>query len=161
MQHLSKLVSHLAWADDRVLATLRSATGPDPACLELFAHVLATEHVWLARLKGAAPHHPTWPALTLEQCAALVQTNQRELGAYVAALVPADLSRGVSYTNSAGQAFTSSVEDILLQVCLHGVYHRGQIAWVLRRGGGVPMPTDYIALVRGAPAATRDAGTHT
>ena len=161
MPHLTKLVSHLAWADDRVLAGLRSATTPDASCLEVFAHVLAAEHVWLARLKGETPRHPVWPALSLEQCAGLVQSNQRDLTAYVAALVPADLPRGVTYTNSAGQEFTSSVEDILLHVCLHGTYHRGQIAWALRHGGGVPLPTDYIAFVRGVPAATRDAGRRT
>jgi uncharacterized damage-inducible protein DinB len=156
--HLSKLVGHLAWADDRVLAALRSATAPDPSCLELFAHVLAAEHVWLARLRGETPRHPVWPTLTLEECARLVQANQRELTAYVGALAPADLARGVTYTNSAGQQFTSTIEDMLLQVFLHGCYHRGQIAWALRKGGGVPMPTDYIAFVRGAPAATRQAG---
>ncbi len=155
---LSKLITHLAWADDRVLAALRSATDPDPACLELFAHVLAAEHVWLARLKGETPRHPVWPTLTLEECAGLVQANQRELTATVGALDRAALARGVTYKNSAGQEFTTSIEDILLHVCLHGTYHRGQIAWALRHGGGVPMPTDYIALVRGAPAATRDAG---
>ena len=158
MQHLTKLVAHLAWADDRVLAALRSATAPDPSCLELFAHVLAAEHVWLARLKGDTPRHPVWPTLSLEACAGLVQANQRELTSYVGALRGADLARGITYTNSAGQQFTSSVEDILLQISLHGTYHRGQIAWALRRGGSVPMPTDYIAFVRGAPAATLDAG---
>lgn len=155
---LAKLVAHLGWADDRVLAALRSATTPDAACLELFAHVLAAEHVWLARLKGETPRHPVWPTLTLEACAELVQANQRELTATVDALAPADMARGLTYRNSAGQEFTSSIEDILLHVCLHGAYHRGQIAWALRKGGGVPMPTDFIAFVRGAPAATRDAG---
>ncbi len=158
MRHLTKLISHLAWADDRVLAALRSATAPDAACLGLFAHVLAAEHVWLARLKGETPRHPVWPGLTLEQCAGLVQANQRELTAFVGALSTADLPRAVTYTNSAGQEFTSSIEDIVLHVCLHGTYHRGQIAWALRRGGGVPMPTDYIAFVRGAAAAPRGAG---
>ena len=158
MDHLTKLISHLAWADDRVLAALRSADAPDPTCLELFAHVLAAEHVWLARLKGEAPHHPVWPVLTREECAGLVQANQRVWTAYVAALAATDLPRAVTYTNSAGQTFSSSREDILLHVCLHGAYHRGQIAWALRKGGGVPMPTDYIAFTRGAPAATRDAG---
>jgi len=159
VQHLTKLVAHLAWADDRVLAALRSATAPDPSCLALFAHVLAAEHVWLARLKGDAPQHPVWPTLTLEACAGLVQANQRELTTYIGRLSAAELPRGITYTNSAGQQFTSSIEDILLHVSLHGMYHRGQIAWALRRGGGVPMPTDYIAFVRGAPAATRDAGS--
>ena len=83
VQYLSRLISHLAWADDRVLAALRSATTPDPSCRALFAHILAAEHVWLARLKGETPEHPVWPDLPLEQCAALVQANQRALSAYV------------------------------------------------------------------------------
>lgn len=153
--YLSRLIAHLAWADDRVLAALRSATTPDPSCRELFAHLLATEHVWLARLKGEVPKHPVWPDLSLEQCAALVQANQRALATYVDGLTPDDLSRGVRYVNSAGREFTSSIEDILLHIAMHGSYHRGQIALALRRGGGVPMATDYIAFVRGAPAATR------
>lgn len=157
MEHLARLIAHLAWADDRVLAALRSATAPDPSCLELLAHVLATEHVYLARLQGEVPHHPVWPSLSIEECAALVRANQQRLTTYVAGLTAADLTRGVTYRNSAGRQFTSSVEDMLFHVCLHGAYHRGQIAWALRRAGGVPMPTDYIAFVRGAPAATRDA----
>jgi uncharacterized damage-inducible protein DinB len=156
LQPFSRLVAHLAWADDRVLAALRSATVPDATCLALFAHVLAAEHVWLARLRGETPRHPVWPTLSLEECAALVQSNQRELEPLVAALTPRELERPVTYVNSAGRQFTSRVDDILLHLCLHGTYHRGQIAWELRRTGGVPLPTDYIALVRGAPAATRD-----
>ncbi len=159
--YLTQLIAHLGWADDLVLASLRSATAPDPRALEVFSHILAAEHVWLARLQGARPRHPVWPALTLEECAAMVQGNQRELSRYVAGLAAADLDRGITYTNSAGREFTSRVEDILLQVCLHGCYHRGAIAWALRAGGSVPMATDYIAFVRGAPAATRaESKTH-
>lgn len=161
MQHLTRLLAHLTWADDRVLAALRSATAPDPACLELLAHVLAAEHVWLARLKGETPQQVVWPTLSLEDCATLMHATERAFSAYLSALTAADLPRAVTYRNSAGLEFTSSVEDILLHVCLHGAYHRGQIAWALRRAGGVPMPTDYIAFVRGAPAATRDAGHRT
>ena len=45
------------------------------------------------------------------------------------------------------------MEDMLLQVVLHGCYHRGQVALVVRGAGAEPSPTDYIAFVRGAPAA--------
>jgi uncharacterized damage-inducible protein DinB len=47
------------------------------------------------------------------------------------------------------------VEDILLHTCLHGAYHRGQIARDLRQAGDPPEPTDYIAFIRGSPAATK------
>ena len=54
---------------------------------------------------------------------------------------------------SAGQAFRSTLEDILLHVALHGAYHRGQLAMLVRDGHGEPAPTDYIAFVRGVAAA--------
>jgi uncharacterized damage-inducible protein DinB len=44
---------------------------------------------------------------------------------------------------------------MLTHVTLHGAYHRGQIAASIRAGGDTPTATDYIAFIRGAPAATR------
>jgi uncharacterized damage-inducible protein DinB len=117
--------------------------------------VLGAEHVWHARLIGQSPTVAVWPALSLEDCARLAADNLERFRAFVEALAPADLQRGVIYTNSAGQTFTTGVEDILLHVCLHGSYHRGQIASRLRAAGRDPVATDYIAYVRGVPAATK------
>jgi uncharacterized damage-inducible protein DinB len=72
----------------------------------------------------------------------------------VATLTTDDLAREVPYVNSAGAAFVSRVDDILLHVVLHSAYHRGQVSLLMRRSGGTPKPTDYIAFARGAPAAT-------
>jgi uncharacterized damage-inducible protein DinB len=47
------------------------------------------------------------------------------------------------------------VDDILLHVALHGSYHRGQVALLVREAANKPAPTDYIGFVRGVPAATR------
>ncbi|HVD04824.1 MAG TPA: hypothetical protein VNB89_02350, partial [Gemmatimonadaceae bacterium] len=55
MQHLQKLVDHLVWADARVLEGLRTSPGSDPRTIELYAHVLGAEHVWLARIAGRQP----------------------------------------------------------------------------------------------------------
>jgi hypothetical protein len=38
-------------------------------------------------------------------------------------------------------------------VVLHGQYHRGKVNLLLRQEGEQPAPTDYIAFVRGVPAA--------
>jgi uncharacterized damage-inducible protein DinB len=155
MKYLARLTAHLAWADRLVLESLGQAPDADRSCLELLAHVLGAEHVWLARLALKPAEVAVWPALTLEECIRLAERNRVELTAYVTRLTPEDLERPIAYTNSAGQQFTSTVEDILLHVCLHGAYHRGQIARGLRGGGQVPAPTDYIAFTRGSPAATR------
>lgn len=155
MNHLQKLVAHLGWADALVLESLRRATPLDPRAFEIYRHVLGTEEVWLARLEGRKPTLAVWPEMSLDECAAAVKTNLEGLKRYVAALSPADLPRAVTYVNSAGKQFTSTVEDILLHVCLHGTYHRGQVSLALRASGAEPAPTDYIAFIRGFPAATR------
>lgn len=155
MKYLIRLTAHLAWADRMVLESMARAPNADPSCLELLAHILGAEHVWLARLALKPAEIPVWPALTLQECVQLAERNQLEMTAYVTTLIPEDLAKSVTYINSAGQQFTSTAEDILLHVCLHGTYHRGQIARALRGGGAVPAPTDYIAFTRGAPAATR------
>ena len=153
--HLARLVAHLAWADAEVLRSLRQAQNPDPAVVELFGHVLGAEAVWLARVEGRPADVAVWPSLTMDESEILSQRSAAALATLVARLTADDLSRGVTYTNSAGRQFTSIIEDILLHLCLHGTYHRGQIARALRQAGQIPAPTDYIGFIRGVPAAGR------
>ncbi len=155
IQVLQRLFTHLAWADERALSALRAAPNAEPRLRELYAHVLGAEHHWLCRMSGAPPKVPVWPELSLEACAALAQENHTEFRGLVNETTRPKLDRAVTYRNSAGLEFTSTVEDILLHVALHGAYHRGQIASGLRMGGFTPQATDYIAWSRGAPAATR------
>jgi len=85
--------------------------------------------------------------------ASLAARNAAELRAVLSSLGLEDLGREIDYRTSDGRAFRSTIEDILLHVALHGSYHRGQIALLIRGGGGEPASTDFIAFVRGAPTA--------
>jgi len=152
VSHLARLVAHLGWANQRALAALRAAGPTTGRTIDLFAHILAAEHVWLARLEERPATMTVWPTLTLEECERVADQNLAGLSAFVSRLAADDLRRDCRYTNTAGQPFVSAVEDILLHVCLHGSYHRGQIARDLRAGGAEPNPTDFIAYVRGAAA---------
>ncbi len=93
--------------------------------------------------------------MTLDQCEELAGANHAEFTQLLGTMDAASLEQEIPYTNSAGDSFRSTRSDILLHVALHGCYHRGQVALLLRRSGNEPQPTDYIAFVRGAPAATR------
>ena len=153
---LQRLYAHLRWADERALEALRAAPGTQAApALQLLGHILGAEQVWLARLNRRPATVAVWPELALDECVELAAATHRELEALLTVLSDADLRRDVPYTNSAGQHFRSTRLDILLHVALHGTYHRGQVAQLIRQGGGTPAPTDYIAFVRGTPAATR------
>lgn len=155
IDYLQRLCAHLAWADERALNSLRRAGSPPPKALQLYAHILGAEHVWLTRLFQEQATVAVWPTLTIDDCIALARRNHEALDRLVSSLSAADLAREIPYTNSAGASFRSRIDDILTQITTHGVYHRGQIAWLVREAGAEPEPTDYIAFVRGVPAATR------
>src|SRR4051812_7492206 len=101
-RQLCKLLDHLEWADRRVLDSLRAMDHPDQRALDLYAHVLGAEHVWLSRMLERAPREKVWPDLGLERAAALAAENAAGLRALVGSSSADELQRKVSYTNSAG-----------------------------------------------------------
>jgi uncharacterized damage-inducible protein DinB len=155
MTHLSRLFAHNAWADERALEAMRRAGSDDPRtarALSLLAHLVGAEEVWASRIEGRDSRTAVWPTLGIEECEALA----RDVHAALRAIAErADLAAEIRYRTSAGAEFASRLDDILLHVALHGSYHRGQVALLLRDAGAEPAPTDYIAWARGAPAATR------
>ncbi len=143
---LPDLLAHSSWADDLILRALRDAPVSDPEVLRLFNHVIAAEHLWLSRIRGSAARVAVWPALSLDDLAALARENAdgfRELLGDAGGL-----NRIVRYRNSAGREFDNTVRDILVHVALHGHYHRGQIATRMRAAGRTPLYTDYIGWAR-------------
>jgi uncharacterized damage-inducible protein DinB len=155
MDHLKRLMDHLAWADERVLASLRQARVSHPAAIALYAHILGAEHAWMSRILGTPPVFAIWPQITLDECESQSAENVKALRSFVSTLTPNDRQKQITYRNSAGAEFTTGLEDILLHVALHGSYHRGQVAAILRGAGDEPAPTDYIQWVRGTAAAVR------
>lgn len=147
LELLRRAFAHLAWADERVLAALADGTAPSAAVAE-YAHLLAAEAVWLARLQQREPQLAVWPALSPDELRRLATTTHAGYQTYLDGLEPALLAARVRYRNSAGQPFDTEVGDILLHVVLHGQYHRGKVNLLLRQAGMTPVPCDYIAFVR-------------
>ena len=154
LEQLQRLWSHAEWADAALLAALERQGGGPVAALREYAHVLGAEEVWLSRLEGRSPRAAVWPEPVLSGLPELARSIRAGYTAYLAILTEGDLGRGIAYVNSAGLAFTTPVEDILLQVALHGQYHRGKVNLLLRQAGVDPAPVDFIGFVRGVPAAT-------
>lgn len=158
LSDIRRMWRHVFWADgDLLKAVSVSDSIPDDAIRE-FAHIIGTEEVWLARLEGRPPRLAVWPSdpdgdLRTHLHAVVRQTHGR-WESYLSRLQDSVFDKAITYTNSAGRTFENTVRDILLHVVLHGQYHRGKVNLMLRQAGSEPAPVDYIALVRGAPAAT-------
>jgi uncharacterized damage-inducible protein DinB len=155
LEQLRRMFEHAEWANSRVIAALERETSVGGDIAELFAHVLGAEEVWLSRLEGRPSALAVWPTLSVSELSAAATATAAGYRAYLDRLTPDDLAREVAYTNSVGQAFQTPIVDILTHVAMHGSYHRGQVALRIRREGGTPAPTDFIAFVRGIAAATR------
>jgi uncharacterized damage-inducible protein DinB len=112
------------------------------------AHILGAEHLWLARLRRRQPSLPVWPELDLKACGTQVDELSRMWPEYLAGLTAERLGESVSYINSKGESWASTVEEILTHVTIHSAYHRGQIAADLRSAGSNPAYTDYIHAAR-------------
>ena len=146
--HVKRLLDWMAWADGRTIAAVASCPAAHAEALPLVAHMMAAEHVWLARLEGRSPRLSVWPTLTLVECESLAAENALGYAAYVDRLSDDGLSQMIEYHNQKGDAFATSVIDVLTQIITHGPYHRGQIAKIVGRAGGAAAETDYIFYVR-------------
>lgn len=155
-----RLWDHAAWADQLLLAALVRSAPPGAAWRE-YSHVLGAESVWLDRLLHRPAQVAVWPELAQADATSLSNRLRTEYEAYLDSLSTETLDDGVTYTNSAGHSFTTSANDILLHVALHGQYHRGKVNLLLRQHDASPVPTDFIAFVRGVSAATTTRTTST
>jgi uncharacterized damage-inducible protein DinB len=148
LSHLVRQVEYDGWANREMLASLRAAKNAPTNAIAVFGHVLGAGRLWLDRVASAGGPVQVWPSLSLDECEHELEALARSWHALLSRLGPAKLAEPVSYVNSKGEAWTSTVLDILQHVVLHGAYHRGQIAAAIRAGGDVPPYTDYIHCVR-------------
>ncbi len=148
LEHFRRQCEYEFWATAEVLRVLAGLPDPPSASTRLLAHIIAAQHLWLARLRSHPPRLAVWPALSLAECAAELREGEVEWQSYLDGLSDDDLSGECNYTNSKGEAWKNSVADILTHVGLHSSYHRGQIALEIRRSGSDPAYTDYVHAVR-------------
>lgn len=143
------MYEHLNWANQRILETLQSIEDEKQDVLRLFSHILFAEKVWITRLQELdSSRLPIWSDVDIEVCTELVRQNEESYKTFLTKLEKSDLEKLISYTNSKGNEFKSSVRDVLTHVALHGQYHRGQINLRLRAEGIEPVNIDFISFVR-------------
>jgi uncharacterized damage-inducible protein DinB len=154
--YLRREFAYDEWANREVLNAIRTAGGANDSAndsanqrsLQLMSHILAAERVWLERLKQQPQSVPVWPEPDLAQC----EAQAAELGGlwleFLDLITAGDVSQSISYKNSKGEEWTSTIVDVLTHVVMHSAYHRGQIATHMRASGQTPANTDFIHGVR-------------
>ena len=145
---LENLAAYNNWATSRLLQHLENIANEIPeTSRQLLSHIINAQVIWLSRLENIPVLLPLFEIHTLDQCRELHETTSEQLQEY-AGLGPDELAVEIIYTNTKGEEFSTSVQDILIQVFNHGTYHRAQVARDLRQHNLEPINTDYITYVR-------------
>ena len=115
----------------------------------LLNHTINTHQIWNARIMpndsetnfGVFQIHPIedLPKIDLKNYQQTLQIIQS---------VP--LQQIITYTNTKGEQFSNTAQDILFHIINHTTYHRGQIATECRINGIEPLVDDYIFYKRTA-----------
>lgn len=114
--------------------------------IDLLDHLVAARWLWLYRFGVAGEVGDVFPAgATLDRVAARLDEVHATWTAWLGEVDDAELERTFTYRALfGGGEYRSTVEDVLVQLFTHSVYHRGQIAQTVRALGGEPARTDFV-----------------
>ncbi|MCY9662768.1 DinB family protein [Paenibacillus chondroitinus] len=150
MKTIRCMMDHLYWADERILNALEESKTKNKELLKLVRHVAVAERVWLSRLQGkGTAQYTLWEETEdLNAIRTMFEENAEQYRVYIEGLEESVLDKMIDYANQSGVPFRTSIRGILLQVLLHGQYHRGQINRALRIESAEPAQVDYITFAR-------------
>jgi uncharacterized damage-inducible protein DinB len=142
-------------ANAKVLASLESvppAERSSPSfqkAVNLAAHLAIARSIWLHRLGiGEQPRELFPQTVAQADLAPSFHAMERAWTEYLKPLTDADLARVFDYQSLDGGRFCNTVAEVLTQLYGHFHYHRGQIASLVKTGGGEPAKTDFIFWTR-------------
>jgi uncharacterized damage-inducible protein DinB len=136
----------------RVLASLMTvpsdqhASAPFDKAVSLMAHIIAARQMWLFRFGVSQDPPPElFPTdVSLSGLAGWLETVERGWAGYLQNVTDQELRRTCEYQSLDAGRFRSVIEDILTQLFGHSLYHRGQIASLVKSAGGQPAITDFV-----------------
>ncbi|HXI14176.1 MAG TPA: DinB family protein [Thermoanaerobaculia bacterium] len=146
---LRRLIAYSDWANLRMLAALEQVSDRSPDAVRLFAHVITTDGIYLERMKRNDPFPQNfWPEVPLAEIEGRMKANGSAYRSFIDSL--GDVDERVSYRNSKGERFNTSIADMLTHLSIHGAHHRGQILHAMRQSGRPSVNLDFITFVREA-----------
>jgi uncharacterized damage-inducible protein DinB len=107
----------------------------------LMCHMVNAHTIWVNRILKRDNTIGVFQAQTFNDVMSMSELNHQTTNEILENLI---LEDGIEYTNTQGNRYENSIEQILIHVFNHHTYHRGQINQLLVQEGHKPMVTDFI-----------------
>jgi len=147
-KHYILLFGYEKWATGKVLDAMKQLPEQDEKCVEWMAHILMAQLIWYSRSDHKQINYTPWEKKKFDECLKLYNELSILWFNFCNNLTEEDLMKVINYTNSKGESYQNTLQDILTHVINHSTYHRGQIIAKLK--GQLPsLPsTDFILFRR-------------
>lgn len=154
-QPYSQLIDIKRWADRGLYEVIGRSfdrlTSEDAALmLRILDHIHAVDRIFQHHLQGM-PHAFRAPRSEKVPEFQALANSAREVddwyASYVGNLAASDLEQSVDFVFTSGKPARLRRSEIILHVCLHGTYHRGNAGALLQLRGLTPSPdsiTDFL-----------------
>jgi len=144
-----KLYRYNHWANIETLKAITPVYRSNLYIAETFSHVINAQYIWAGRINlDKKSPFKVREIQDLEKLESTITSITKDWLDYLNNISQEELSRTISYTNSFGESFTSTIQDVIAHLVNHSSYHRGQVAKELRNLGIAPTNTDYITYCR-------------
>ena len=157
-QPYTQLIDIKRWADralyDVISRNLERLTREESSImLRILDHIHVVDRIFQHHLRGLphtfrAPRSETIPELPT--LAASAQEVDDWYASYVGSLTAADLEQSVDFVFTSGKPARMRRGEMILHVCLHGTYHRGNAGAVLQLKGITPSRDSITDFLEGA-----------
>jgi uncharacterized damage-inducible protein DinB len=158
-EHLLSITKFNLWANTLLCSFLSKLTPEQfehklissfDSIKETVYHIWGAEYIWMERLNGVSPASlPNDFKGSFNEFQALFLDNSHHLIDYIESRTEQELTDNINYSNMRGDKFSNTVTNIILHVCNHSTFHRGQIVTMLRNVGFTELSsTDYIMFTR-------------
>ena len=152
---ITMLYQYNSWANERALNAAsrlapadftRDLTSSYSSIRDTLTHIVWAEWIWLQRWTGVSPtmvfSPADFPSTTILR--ERLQAVAAERFALLERLTGDELQRVVEYANLKGEILRYPLWEQLYHVVNHSMYHRGQIASMLRQVGAVAEAGDFL-----------------
>lgn len=145
---LEKFISYNYQANQIIIRCIEENKVHDEEIIKLTSHIINAQLIWNSRMDTELSPVPVFQIHPVADLQMLNEIAYKGTLRIFNRYKDEHHSNLISYKTTQGVPFESLSEDIILHICNHGTYHRGQIAKLLRAAGIAPPATDYIFLIR-------------
>jgi uncharacterized damage-inducible protein DinB len=142
------MIRHDAWANQRVAHAMANLAWIPSKAHDIFDHIIAAHAAWYSRVTQTHSAIPLWRSqLEVKDYTSLIEEFKMKWE-MILENEANDVSRIITYQNSSGHSFSNTLHEIVMHLCMHSQYHRGQVVTLIRDLTETPPATDLILYLR-------------